>query len=57
MGVVTSLIEESTHTNLRAITKVIGQQSPVTPKVLAARPLDRRLLLLPGRDRVEVRPA
>lgn len=35
LGVVTSLIEESTHTNLRAIAKVIGQQSPVTPKVLA----------------------
>jgi len=34
LGVVTSLIEESTHTNLRAITKVIGQQSAVTPKVL-----------------------
>ena len=34
MGVVTSLIEESTHTNLREITKVIGQQSAVTPKVL-----------------------
>src|SRR5262245_49002157 len=35
MGVVTSLIQESTHTNLRAIAKVIGQQSQVTPKVLA----------------------
>src|SRR5689334_20779615 len=35
LGVVTSLIAESTHTNLRAIAKVIGQQSPVTPKVLA----------------------
>ena len=34
LGVVTSLIEESTHTNLRSILKVIGQQSPVTPKVL-----------------------
>ncbi len=34
LGVVTSLIEESTHTNLRAITKVIGQQSQVTPNVL-----------------------
>jgi primosomal protein N' (replication factor Y) len=33
-GVVTSLIEESTHTNLREIAKVIGQQSHVTPRVL-----------------------
>ncbi len=33
-GVVTALIEESTHTNLRAISKVIGQQSQITPKVL-----------------------
>src|SRR6266545_8043829 len=35
LGVVTALIEESTHTNLRFIAKVIGQQSQVTPKVLA----------------------
>jgi primosomal protein N' (replication factor Y) len=34
LGVVTSLIDESTHTNLRSILKVIGQQSQVTPKVL-----------------------
>jgi primosomal protein N' (replication factor Y) len=34
LGVVTSLIEESTHTNLRPILKLIGQQSQVTPKVL-----------------------
>ena len=34
LGIVTSLIEESTHTNLRSITKIIGQQSAVTPKVL-----------------------
>jgi primosomal protein N' (replication factor Y) len=34
LGVVTSLQEESTHTNLREISKVIGQQSQVTPKVL-----------------------
>lgn len=34
LGVVTALIEESTHTNLRSIAKVIGQQSQVTPKVL-----------------------
>jgi primosomal protein N' (replication factor Y) len=34
LGVVTSLIEQSTHTNLREISKVIGQQSQVTPKVL-----------------------
>ena len=34
LGVVTSFIEESTHTNLRSITKVIGLQSQVTPKVL-----------------------
>src|SRR3954447_23956472 len=34
LGVVTSLAEESTHTNLRSILKVIGRQSLVTPKVL-----------------------
>jgi primosomal protein N' (replication factor Y) len=34
LGVVTSLAEESTHTNLREISKVIGQQGQVTPKVL-----------------------
>jgi primosomal protein N' (replication factor Y) len=34
LGVVTSLIEESTHTNLRPILKVIGRQNLVTPKVL-----------------------
>ncbi len=34
LGVVTALIEESTHTNLRPIAKLIGQQSAVTPKVL-----------------------
>lgn len=34
LGIVTALPEESTHTNLRSISKVIGQQSPVTPKVL-----------------------
>src|SRR6266487_3661953 len=35
LGVVTALIEESTHTNLRCIAKVIGQQSQVTPRILA----------------------
>src|SRR5580765_5502424 len=34
MGCVTALPEESTHTNLRPILKVIGRQSMVTPKVL-----------------------
>src|SRR6266536_1253315 len=34
LGVVTSLLEESTHTNLRPVLKVIGQQSQVTPRVL-----------------------
>ncbi|HAM73216.1 MAG TPA: primosomal protein N' [Verrucomicrobiales bacterium] len=34
MGVVTSLPESSTHTNLRSILKVIGKQSQITPKVL-----------------------
>src|SRR6185295_17299861 len=34
LGVVTSLVEESTHTNLRSILKVIGRQNLVTPKVL-----------------------
>jgi primosomal protein N' (replication factor Y) len=34
LGVVTALIEESTHTNLRSILKVLGSQSQVTPKVL-----------------------
>jgi len=34
MGCVTALPEESTHTNLRSILKVVGGQSLVTPKVL-----------------------
>jgi len=34
MGCVTALPEESTHTNLREILKVVGRQSLVTPKVL-----------------------
>jgi len=34
MGVVTAVLEDSPHTNLRAIAKVIGKQSLVTPKVL-----------------------
>src|SRR5262245_41580073 len=34
LGVVTGLGEESTHTNLRPIFKIIGQQSQVTPRVL-----------------------
>ncbi len=34
MGVVTAVVDDSPHTNLRAIAKVIGQQSLVTPKVL-----------------------
>src|SRR4030095_11351953 len=34
LGIVTDLIGESTHTNLRSILKVIGQQSQVTPRVL-----------------------
>jgi len=34
MGVVTAVVDESPHTNLRAIAKVIGKQSLVTPKVL-----------------------
>src|SRR5439155_4222491 len=34
MGCVTALIKESTHTNLRPISRVIGAQSLVTPKVL-----------------------
>src|SRR5580765_2091582 len=34
MGCVTALPEESTHTNLRPILKVIGRQSLVTPRVL-----------------------
>ena len=33
-GVVTELIEESTHTNLREIVKIIGTPSMVTPQVL-----------------------
>ncbi len=33
-GVVTEVLEESTHTNLRAIVKIIGAQSLVTPQVL-----------------------
>jgi primosomal protein N' (replication factor Y) len=35
MGCVTALVEESPHTNLKPILKVVGQQSLVTPKVLA----------------------
>lgn len=35
LGVVTGLAEESPHTNLRPLLKVIGGQSLVTPKVLA----------------------
>ena len=34
LGVVTSLLEESTHTNLRPVLRIIGQQSQVTPRVL-----------------------
>ncbi len=34
MGCVTALVEQSTHTNLRTITGVVGKQSLVTPKVL-----------------------
>src|SRR5262249_34710915 len=34
MGVVTALADESPHTNLRSILKVVGAQSLVTPKVL-----------------------
>jgi primosomal protein N' (replication factor Y) len=33
-GVVTEVLEESTHTNLRSIVKIIGAQSLVTPQVL-----------------------
>jgi primosomal protein N' (replication factor Y) len=35
LGVVTALLEESTHTNLRLIANVIGRQGQVTPGVLA----------------------
>ena len=34
MGCVTALVENSPHTNLREITKVIGKQTLVTPKIL-----------------------
>jgi len=34
LGCVTALVEDSTHTNLRSIVKVIGTQSLVTPKIL-----------------------
>ncbi len=34
MGCVTALVENSPHTNLRTITKVIGKQTLVTPKIL-----------------------
>ena len=34
LGVVTAVLEESTHTNLRPLSKVLGRQSLVTPKVL-----------------------
>jgi primosomal protein N' (replication factor Y) len=35
LGVVTAVAEESEHTNLKSILKVIGAQTLVTPKVLA----------------------
>ncbi len=35
LGVVTALADDSAHANLKAITRVIGTQSLVTPKVLA----------------------
>jgi len=35
LGVVTALVEQSTHTNLRFIANVIGRQSQVTPRILA----------------------
>ncbi|MBN2505298.1 MAG: primosomal protein N' [Verrucomicrobia bacterium] len=35
MGVVTALAEQSPHTNLRPLARIVGAQSPVTPKVLA----------------------
>jgi primosomal protein N' (replication factor Y) len=34
MGCVTALVEESPHTNLRPILKVVGKQALVTPKIL-----------------------
>src|SRR3954462_13080174 len=34
LGCVTALAEESAHTNLRSIIKVIGAQTLVTPKIL-----------------------
>jgi primosomal protein N' (replication factor Y) len=34
MGVVTALLEDSPHTNLRAVLNVVGRQGVVTPKVL-----------------------
>lgn len=34
VGCVTAVVTESPHTNLRALTKIIGAQSLVTPKVL-----------------------
>ena len=35
LGVVTALADDSAHANLKAVTRVIGSQSLVTPKVLA----------------------
>src|SRR5436190_14518668 len=34
LGVVTALLKESTHTNLRPILKLVGAQSQITPNVL-----------------------
>jgi primosomal protein N' (replication factor Y) len=34
IGCVTAVLEESTHTNLRPLLKIIGRQSLVTPKVI-----------------------
>ncbi len=34
MGCVTAIVEQSSHTNLRYISKIVGKQTMVTPKIL-----------------------
>ncbi len=50
-GTVTALAEESAHTKLKPILKVIGAHSLVTAEGFATRALDWRILLLRARNR------
>jgi len=57
LGCVTALAEESAHTNLKPILKVIGVQTLVTPKVLKLARWIAEILLLRAGGRIEIRPA